>query len=263
MRASLESAPEVRADHEALEAVKREMHLHVVAERRRLLRLYRLQLQATISRVSPLVLDLAASAGIAMDAVAQGLRVPPGWRPTVWTTAPLPSSGPRDKHGGFIARGSRMFARSGAAIARGPTHPSGLLGFYPGDQALEVVAALGDAVLSTDGCIAHLWLPDRLPEVLLSAVTGRSIDEVASHPVLDGRGYVITDVAERAMSGGTVLVFHPGLLPHRMPWNLQLERVVGRARAKDAASPGLLGRPNGHPTTGPSAVFAPPRPRSA
>lgn len=218
-----------------LAAVMREMRLHAIGERHRVLRLYRLWLQATILHVSPLAIDLAAHGGFTIEGVARELDVPPGWTPQCCaTTATLGMAG--QSHASCFRRGARgIFVRTGAAVMRGPTDAAGMLGFYPRDRALDVVSCFGPTVLYTSGLSAHLWTPERLPEIVLAGLVGKPIDAVAPHPVLDGRGYLIRKVRDRPGDGGTMLSFRPGLLPLRLPWAGDLTQVVERRSRRRSA----------------------------
>lgn len=81
--------------------------------------------------------------------------------------------------------------------------------------SLEGVFRSSGFELSTrDGC-ARLKLKS-LPDTILAACLGRSLDEVVDHPLLRDRGYVITRTNQLASE--PMLEFDVGRLRLEMPW---------------------------------------------
>lgn len=205
---------------------------HLVQTEVERIRLYRLKLQITVGRVSPLAVDLAAHAGFQLDVVSCRLRPPPSWpwsaltargdrmanrrwRPIGTSTgikgmnASVPGAWPRLAHG--------------AALMLPASDRRGELAYVVSGNVLEAVTRMGDCILQTDQGIARVLLDDRLPETLVAALPGRSLDDLFDHPVLTGRGYVIERVRQPEPSAAHVVTFRTGLLPLSMPWGADLD----------------------------------------
>lgn len=82
--------------------------------------------------------------------------------------------------------------------------------------ALEVAMRSEAFELSTSSCRARIRLAGRLPDTYVAAILGRSLDDVVEHPIVRGRGYVVT--AATHVDGGTLLEFEVGAIPLEMPW---------------------------------------------
>ncbi|MES3150869.1 hypothetical protein [Sphingomonas faeni] len=205
---------------------------HLVQTEVARLRLYRLKLQITVGRVSPLAIDLAAHGGFQLDDVARCLQPPSSWpwrdvmggrgcatnrrwRPVgthtgiKGMTASVPGAWPR--------------LGPGAALMLHAADRRGELAYAVSGNALEAVTRMGDCILQTDQGIARVLLDDVLPETLVAALPGRSLDDMFDHPVLSGRGYVIERVRQPEPSAAHVVTFRTGLLPHSMPWAAELD----------------------------------------
>lgn len=202
---------------ELVEQEARRFFERLEAER---LRLYRALLQGTVLRVSPLTLDLIAQAGSSVAVVAEALPVPGEWpwTPLRYRTASALLRSP--KGFGPSNHGPSRFHKLATAgvMLRDRHHPLGELGFWTSRTALEAVACPGGCVLQTDGYRARLHLPSPMPDTLLAALPGRPLEQLVSHPVLDGRGYVVERISEGEHGDGPVVGFATGLLPLELPW---------------------------------------------
>lgn len=197
------------------------------------LRLFRLHLQLTVSRVSPLAVDLLAYAGTSLAEASAGLVPPPTW-PRALLKAhddgfdADPWSGGRRS---VTVNGSSLRRAIRLAMLNPPRRPIGTVGndlslMAVGDR-IEVTAALAGCRLQTYGGMASLLLAQTLPETIVAAAPGRPIDALIAHPVFDGRGYPVYDVRD-GHGPGHAVTFRTGMLPWRMPWGDELAVELGR-----------------------------------
>ena len=191
------------------------------------LRLFRLHLQATVDRISPLLVDLAAMEQIDLDRAFQ-LMLPPQdwpWRPLQpeipprvhhyqlrkgWAVAGTP---PRNS-----ARFRRSFANPGLVI-RDVEHPRGRFAIRPCGRVMGFTAGIGQCLLSAFGNSAMLKLSERLPETLVTAMPGRPLDQLVDHPAFAGRGYRVVRVEPDLGDHMPVLIFRAPLVPLHMSWS--------------------------------------------
>lgn len=209
-------------------AIRRQVRSHAL----KLLHLRRLELQATVSRVSPVTIDLAAHGGFDLVDVARRLEVPVGWPPTRSSVARRlipPASVSR-----WLS--TVRVDRSGVEM-RGPGDPKGGLYFIPRRDVLETVALIGRSTLSTDGPRAFLSVAGAIPQSVLAAMPGMEIDRIVSHPVLNGRGYLVEEAFDSDLEGGVLVTFRTGTLPYEMPWGPQLAALI-ESRREAGAGPG-------------------------
>lgn len=197
------------------------------------LRLYRLHLQVTVRKVSPLVLDLAAYTGSRFDDVVDEFAPR-----STWPDGDLGKVGPRSrpnagsqrwighKHSN-AAREWRRNHRRG--VVRGGAASGAQIVFMVMAGRVEALAALAGCALQTMGSYASLHLPDALPETVAAALPGRDVDALFGHPVLDGRGYVVEHV-HAGFSGGEVVTFRTGSLPCELPWRDLFDAEMERGR---------------------------------
>lgn len=190
-------------------------------------RLYRLYLQTTVTKVSQLATDLAGHNGLTLGDVARRLPLPdtwpwrPGTRPAMVTTGRWRPIGSAVRLKGSLSSSRfRSWPRLGrfAAHIRPFGDDAGELAFAAVDDTLEAVARLGSCIVQTFQGVGRLLLPEPLPETFVAALPGRLLDDLVRHPVLTGRGYVITEVEEAEFDRAHVVTFLNALRPHSMPW---------------------------------------------
>lgn len=192
------------------------------------LRLFRLHLQATVDRISPLLLDMAAMEQIDLD-YALGLMLPP----QDWPWRPLQADRPAGFHhrqlrkgwaaAGSSARNSARFRRSFAnpgLVIRDVDHPRGRFAIRPSGRAMGFTAGIGPCLLSAFGSTAMLKLSEALPETLVTAMPGRPLDQLVDHPAFTGRGYRVLRVEDDLGDHLPVLVFRAPLAAFAMPWSI-------------------------------------------
>lgn len=183
-----------------------------------------------VRTASPLALDAVEYAELRPDALVEALDPDGDW-PT-WVCGPRPLGAAR-----HLQR-SRRLAYSGTAqpeqdratflhggfVVRGWEDERGALGVRLSPAGLEVgVRLFGGLVrLRTDGDLAMLVTPVRFPDVVRAAVGGRPVEDVFDHPVLRGRGYVVSSARDVACSDDAVpswqLEFRAQRTPWRVPW---------------------------------------------
>ena len=218
-------------------AVEAAIACFMVFEEHERLRLYRLHLQASVSRISPVALDLAAQGGFGIDQIARRLRVPKGW-PWPGGVAPLScgigvnwlSLGRKALRRSFVGSDRRFAARldRDGVLMRGCEDPAGELGFLVSGDELQAVARLGECILHTRRGSCSVLLPRRLPETIQCALIGRPIGDMIGHPVLSGRRYRILSVQDRGTASGSVVVFATATRPLELPWGMELHAELER-----------------------------------
>ncbi len=207
------------------------------------LRLHRLKLQVEVDRISPLAVDLAAHGGFALDDIAR--RLPPLAFPSrgVGKSRPSRAVDARWRPVGTSAFKKGLHApmaatwphvgRTGAWM-RSSDDPGGELVYAVSRGVLEAGARFGNCIVQTDHGIGRILLGGPLPDTLVAALPGRSLDVLLGHPVLSGRGYVIESVVPAAVGAAHVVEFRTGLLPHRMPFasilRVEMDRMALEVR---------------------------------
>jgi hypothetical protein len=195
------------------------------------LRLYRLHLQATIRRVSPLISDSAAFAGSRLRVLVEDLSPPPSWP---WRMAGTPFHNPF-RAAKCSANGPASLTRPGVLrkagaknwLTRSFNGMRGELSLVVEGGSLEAFVSLGTAYMQTHAGVASVMLPDPLPETVAAALPGRLLEELVQHPIIDGRGYVVDQVHPPTHWPGHVVIFRTGLLPFDMPWGDALAAELG------------------------------------
>ncbi len=189
------------------------------------LSLFRLHLQATVRRVSPLLIDLAVMEGVSLGG-AVGLMYPPRdwpWRP-LQDPPRAPTRRSLQRMGSLASQGAkdggrfrRAFVNPGLVV-RDVGHPRGCFGIRPCGDVMGFAASLGPCLLSAFGPSAMLKLPGRLPETLAMAMPGRMLDALVDHPAFAGRGYRVVRVETDPVDDLPILVFRAPLITFEMPW---------------------------------------------
>lgn len=188
-------------------------------------RLFRKHLEATVTRVSPLLPALAATEGLSL-AGAVKLILPPEdwpWRPLFEFPPGLARRaqhykvGPGSSAGAEIARFRRAFAKPGL-ILRDAGHERGRFAIRPVGAVLGFTAALGPCLLTAFGTSALLKLPYELPETLSLALPGRPLEQLIQHPIFEGRGYFVSRVQPCLSDRLPVVMFRAPLVGFRVPW---------------------------------------------
>jgi hypothetical protein len=189
------------------------------------LQLFRLHLQATVTRVSPLLLDLAAIEDLSLKDITALIYPPRDWpRRPFLDFSPIPlwkwlhkkawraSSARRE-----VLRFERMFANPGVII-RPFDDPRGKFAIRPCRTVLGFTADLGPCVLTGFGSTAVLKLDEQLPEIIMASLAGRTLGEVIDHPIFAGRDYEIRRAAIDPTDGTSVIAFRAKTVAYRGDW---------------------------------------------
>ena len=109
-----------------------------------------------------------------------------------------------------------LFAHSGLVVRR-PS--SGVLGFglRVHFDVLELGAVFGPVWLRTLGGTGLVTSDGELPETVATALPGRALADLVSHPLVDGSRWPILAV-DPPHGRGSVVRFACEPLPWRMPW---------------------------------------------
>ena len=186
------------------------------AERRAL---YRAHLRCTVRFASPLLLDLLAAEELALDALVACMEPPPGWagqlgvlpvRPVIRRLLPRVHKAFRPGARSPDQRFARCLAHGGVVV-RPPSHPAGGFGIWTSADMVHAWIDMGEARLAIGGGEAHLWLP-QLPDTIASAMPGRDLDRLVTHPLIDRRGYYVRRTRFDP-DGSPVLVIGCGVEP--------------------------------------------------
>ena len=189
------------------------------------LRLFRLHLQSTVRRVSPLLIDLCTTEGISIDSTVTLIYPPEDWpwRP-LHDVPPLLVRRTQQRKGWLASptkydasRFERLFKNPGVVI-RGVMHQRGRFAIRPSGEVMGFTASIGPCLLSAFGSSAMLKLSEMLPETLMNAMPGRQLDALVDHPVFRGRKYRVTRVMPDLNDGLPVLTFRAGLIPFVIQW---------------------------------------------
>lgn len=191
------------------------------------LRLFRLYLQMTVTRVSPIVVDLAAFVGSDFATIAEDLAPPRSW-PEL-----LVVRGSADVRSGDASSGLPRMRLASSVLNAASLRSRRPSGRRAANASLLVAAGTIDTRLVARGCairtrgeVADILLPTAVPDTVVAALPGRPIDVLLSHPLLDGRGYVV----KRARSGTVtplVVTICTGTLPACLPWGDLLAEQMG------------------------------------
>ncbi len=196
-----------------------------------------------VCTASPVALDAAEYAELRPDALVEALDPDGDW-PT-WVCGPRPLGAAR-----HLQR-SRRLAYNGTAqpdqdratflhggfVVRGWEDKRGALGVRLSPAGLEVgVRLFGGLVrLRTDGDLAMLVTPVRFPDVVRAAVEGRPVEDVFDHPVLRGRGYVVSSARDVACFDDGVPSWQVEFRAERTPWRVPWVRDDREAGLDSAA----------------------------
>lgn len=158
---------------------------------------FRQYLRDGVRSASPLLTDAVAAGMLDLQDVLRRMRPAPsgqaggsvGWNLSRWQFR-LAGRPP----GEISSRGFEGRHRWMAARLRGEHDPRGRLGVRLDAGTLAIELGVGRDVITTHGGEMRLHLRHAIPEVLVNAIVGRPIDDLISHPLLDGRDYPVTDV---------------------------------------------------------------------
>ena len=173
------------------------------AEARKRRRMWRMHLQASVTRINRLALDVAVAPGIGPAEMAAMLEPPRDWPWAMLDTGPVPSSWGIDDAIGH-APASRMERHYGGGCVwdigsgvdgKAPCSPEELR-FRADGSCIEVEGRLGRGYLATSGETASLEIPDDLPVPVAAPLAGRTIDDLLGHQLFAGREYVIRSARE-------------------------------------------------------------------
>lgn len=189
------------------------------------LQLFRLHLQTAITRVPPLLLDLAALEDISLTSATALVYPPQDWpgRPfsdfspvPIWRSLQKKTwrqvSGRRE-----AMRFERMFANPGVII-RKFNNPRGRFGIRPCRTVLGFSAGIGSSVLTAFGSTGILKLADQLPETLIASLEGYRLGDIVEHPIFAGRDYWIRRAMPDPVDDMPVIAFHAKTVAYRGIW---------------------------------------------
>lgn len=186
-------------------------------------RLFRAHLQATVCKVSPLLVELAVLEGLSLSEAFARMQPPQDWpwRPVEafsrglfrrsYRVKGLPGSDVRREGARF-----RQAFRAPGVVIRDVGHPRGQLGVRPFEGVLGFAAALGPCLLSSLGSTAELKLPGPLPETLTMSLPGRRLGQIVDHPLFADNEYRIVRVQPDLSDGAPVLTFRVPLVPFEL-----------------------------------------------
>lgn len=187
--------------------------------RSRLIGIARAHAAAVVTSVSPLAVDVCASEGLDLDAVAEALRPDTGWRDWLggapkgaWLRTPWGSSVPWRSRASFGPGRVRL-----STIVREDEHPQGALGFRVEGRVLGMGMEIGSSRVATFGGRAVLTIPGLISDAMIAALRGRLLADVVDNSLLAGRGYRIRG-ARHTHDGRTSITFEALPIRWRMPW---------------------------------------------
>jgi hypothetical protein len=202
---------------ERLEVVSAEIHQFLLRTEEQRYALHQDFIRCVVRRTSPILVDFARAQGLDLGHCMELIQPPEHWPSRLDTpTSPISRHALlRDDRKGYSFSGSHQddafrsrFRRAGAVL-RLPSHPDGRFGVRASGNALEACFDLGPVRLVLDGC-GRGWmrLPPGIPETLLDACVGRTVDRVVSHPLFDDRDLLIRRVGYASMvSAAPVITF--------------------------------------------------------
>lgn len=190
-------------------------------------RSFRMHLQTCVKYLSPVAYDFVTAAGLGFDNVLNELRPGPAWlrrnsgkrllaaraQPGPFGRSASDIDPLYDYHADWLAPAQAI------AVIQPRSHGLAYAGIRVVDQAIEMVATIGNCHISTQNGLAWLILDRRLPETLKIGCVNRSIGELVDSPLFSGRNYQVCEVFDvDADHGPTVLTFRTGLIEREMPW---------------------------------------------
>lgn len=178
------------------------------------------QLHEIVRYVSPLASDALAAEGLSIEEVMKGFLPPRDWpevplrlhdtfRPVGFDFFGASSSRP-----GCVNRRFEKRHRSGAGcVIRGAGEVGGGLGIRLSGDGIEVAILSPDYLLTTSAGKGRLQVRRKIPMTIGGAVLGRPVGDLASHPLLDGRGYPVRRVTQSFGANSSLIVFDTGRIP--------------------------------------------------
>lgn len=192
--------------------------------------LFRLYLNANVTLVTPLLLDLAALEGIALSKALSHVRPPRGWpqRPLLHRASKPFRHNPKSLRppgpswsaiqAWAEARSFRRTFIQPGVIIRDFIDPKGRFGIRPVGGMLGFTADIGECLLTAFGPTAELRLNDSFAETIMTSMVGRTLDQVVEHPIFMGKGYRILSVEADSFDGATTISFSADLVPLTIPF---------------------------------------------
>ncbi len=189
--------------------------------------LFRLYLQSSLRRVSPLLIDLAAFENISLKTALTCIHPPQSWPQRPLYSPPWFRFRISQQRKYWLRRVcshepwhfERAFADPGVIIRR-CNHAKGRYAIRPFGTVLGFSAAIGPCVLSAFGPTAVLKLPDQVPETFLASMTGRILNEIVEHPIFAQRKYIIRRAEADTFDGLPIITFGAKMLRFTGPWYL-------------------------------------------
>lgn len=181
--------------------------------------LYQDMIRCTVSRTSPLLLDVIGDQEIDLDECISLMVPPTGWpvrvNPQPWSLAkePLLRDSQRGRAFGSTKEDLAFYTRfkHGGAVVRPPSHPDGRFGVRVSGSSLEACFDLGTARLVVGAGNARMRLPEGIPETVLAAAVGRRVNAVVGHRLFDDRDYVIERLGWASKnSAASIVIFDDG-----------------------------------------------------
>jgi hypothetical protein len=215
----LATAPEleVRARDEASRRARDEaLMLDRLVETLRLAS-FRSYLTATVVSMSALVPDVLALVASDVPSALQRIRPGSSWPSITKLEAEYGRTGPTTNR--RVKVGKRFFKRP-APLMGDAVLAEGALGDWVEAKifggSLDVTLRGGSFELSTQDGTGYVRCGGKLPDTVISACVGRPLTDVVDHPILQSRGFVISDAAQ--VAGASSLTFDVGRLPLELPW---------------------------------------------
>lgn len=174
----------------------------------------RVNVAHAVRHASPLLLDALAMRGVALGDVLDRLEAPPalyrGGR-----GGRCPACAYRLRKGRTSANAPWTADEFSAPLTLVPGE--GLHMVWSGSR-LGLRGSAGRLGVATADATAWLGIEDELPATIALALVGRPVDALVSHPLLDGRDYVVLRVVpyDRGV-GGTMIEVRTGLRRCRAP----------------------------------------------
>lgn len=194
-----EEIDEVRADMSEANDNAIAEHLREREEER--LSLYHTEVLCSARYASRLLIEVVRSEGLTFPGIVSGFTPPQSWphgrRVEGWTK-PAPLGLMFKTHGSLRSTRDASFERricNGGTVLRPPSHPRGAFGVWIAGDTLDACIDLGQARLVLEGSRCRLRLPPGIPHTLAGAMPGRTIDRMLSHPLFDGKGFVVSRVS--------------------------------------------------------------------
>ncbi|MBC3940625.1 hypothetical protein [Sphingomonas albertensis] len=184
---------------------------------------FRARVKTMIRHVSPMVHDALADMGLRTADVIDRFRVPDDWPEKSLRTHDTfrPGgydflSGGRLTDGGGSERWHRRFARRHQGVAGcvicdpdDRDDRDEKLGFRLCGEGLEIALLTSTYLLTSSAGKGRLHVAQQLPLTIGSAMVGRPVGAIVSHPLLAGRDYPVKRVMQ-PVGGTSLIVFETG-----------------------------------------------------